>query len=94
MKKTLTTLTLTVLFVWSAASQATAYDEANWYVSIDVQQVREKIVPLLPKEATDKNDFPSNITSLRKCSRSPSMVTVKPRMTCQWPSMVTSPVFH
>jgi len=55
MKKTLTTLT--VLFVWTAASQATAYDEANWYVSIDVQQVREKIVPLLPKEATDKNNF-------------------------------------
>lgn len=58
MKKTLSTLTLTVLFVWSTASQATAYDEANWYVSIDVQQVREKIVPLLPKEASANNDFP------------------------------------
>ena len=57
MKKTLTTLTLTVLFVWSAASQATAYDEANWYVSIDVQQVREKIVPLLPTDGDAKYEF-------------------------------------
>jgi hypothetical protein len=57
MKKTLSILTLTVLFVWSTTSQATAYDEANWYVSIDVQQVREKIAPLLPKEASANNDF-------------------------------------
>jgi hypothetical protein len=55
MKKTLTILTL--LFAWSASLQATAYDEANWYVSIDVQQVREKIVPLLPPNGDNKYEF-------------------------------------
>ncbi|MFC3194911.1 hypothetical protein ACFODZ_11735 [Marinicella sediminis] len=57
MKKTLTTLTLMITLSWSFTSQATAYDEANWYVSIDVQQVRDKIVPLLPHNEPEQHEF-------------------------------------
>ncbi len=45
MKKILFTISL--LISLSFNSQAVAYDQANWYVTVDVSQVRNKIVPLL-----------------------------------------------
>ncbi len=45
MKKIL--FTLTCLISLSFNGQAVSYDEANWYVTVDVNQVRSKIVPLL-----------------------------------------------
>ncbi|WP_223786762.1 hypothetical protein [Marinicella meishanensis] len=55
MKKTITLLTL--LWVFAFNSQAAAYDEANWYLSVDVAQIRDKVLPLLPQEKHHKNDF-------------------------------------
>ncbi len=57
MKKTLTTLTLTIILMCSFKTQASAYDEANWYITVDVAQVTSKIVPLLPKPKANKVEF-------------------------------------
>lgn len=55
MKKTLTLMTL--LLVSTFRSQASSYDEANWYLSVDVAQIKEKVLPLLPKETQPQDDF-------------------------------------
>ncbi len=62
MKKTITTLflTLTLTLAWSINAQATAYDEANWYFSVDIEQVRSKIMPLIPKHKDAHTDFSIN----------------------------------
>ncbi len=56
MKKTLMIfLTLSLL---SFNSQASNYDEANWYLSVDVEQMKNTLLPLMPKEAPKgKNHF-------------------------------------
>ena len=52
MKKRITPFILTVVMMYAMAANATAYDEANWFVSVDIQQVRTKVLPLLP----DRNE--------------------------------------
>lgn len=54
MKKILTTLTLITLTACSFNSQAAAYNESNWYVTVDVEQIKSKVLPLLP--TSNKND--------------------------------------
>ncbi len=58
MKKILFTTTL--LFSWAFNSQAVSYDEANWYVTVDVNQVRNNIVPLLPERDQSDHEFSFN----------------------------------
>lgn len=60
MNKILTTLSLTLLFVLAPNTQASPYDAANWYFSVDVEQVRNKIVPLIPLNKKTKNQFSMN----------------------------------
>ncbi|MEZ5471378.1 MAG: hypothetical protein R3E90_06330 [Marinicella sp.] len=63
MKKTLMILTLSF---FSFGSQASNYDEANWYLSIDVEQIKNTILPLMPqKESQGKNkiSFKDNLPS-------------------------------
>ncbi len=48
MKKTFAVIGLLMLFIIQAASQAASYDEANWYITVDVNQVRSTILPILP----------------------------------------------
>jgi hypothetical protein len=55
MKKTITLMAL--LLVTPFSSMAASYTEANWYLSMDVAQIRDKVLPLLPKETNHKNDF-------------------------------------
>ncbi len=56
MKKTLTLIFLICTF----NIQASAYDEANWYISLDVAQVQSKLVPFLPKAKANKVEFSIN----------------------------------
>ncbi|TDR23885.1 hypothetical protein [Marinicella litoralis] len=58
MKHTL--LTITFLITLSFTSQAVSYDKANWYVSVDVSQVRSKIIPLLPQAKSARIQFSIN----------------------------------
>ena len=44
--KKLTTI-LAIVFV-STFSHASNYDQANWYVSLDVEQIKSSILPKLP----------------------------------------------
>ena len=56
MKKTLTFILISGLFLISINSQATPYDQANWYFTVDVDQVRSKIVPLIPEHKEAQQD--------------------------------------
>lgn len=47
MKKVMLLFTLFVMSI--QLGNATGYDEANWFATIDVEQVRTKIIPLLPE---------------------------------------------
>ena len=49
MKKRITQLMFTMVMMYAMAANATAYDEANWFITIDVEQVRTKVLPLIPK---------------------------------------------
>ncbi len=60
MKKTLTNLFLMATLALSINTQASPYDEANWYFSVDVEQVRTKIVPLIPQHKEAHADFSIN----------------------------------
>ena len=56
MKKTLTFIFMTCLMLASINSQATPYDQANWYFTVDVEQVRSKIIPLIPEHKEAQHD--------------------------------------
>lgn len=60
MNKLLTTLILSLLLIGSMATQASSYDKSNWYFSLDLEQVRNTIVPLIPKNTEAKNSFKMN----------------------------------
>lgn len=47
MKNSLKLIGLLMLTVWTVDSQASNYNQANWYVTVDVNQVRTTIVPLM-----------------------------------------------
>lgn len=53
MKKTLTTLTLLSTLAFN--SQAVPYDEANWYVTVDLEQIKSKVLPMLNHLPKSKN---------------------------------------
>ena len=54
MKKTLTTLTLLSILAFN--SQAVSYNEANWYVTVDVEQIKSKVLPMLTHLPKGKNN--------------------------------------
>lgn len=55
MKKILLTITLLISLPFN--SHAVAYNEANWYVTVDVLQLKTKVLPLLPKSNTNDSNF-------------------------------------
>lgn len=57
MKKTLTLILITTMMTWALNTQATSYDQANWYLSVDVEQIRSKVLPLLPKAPKGEHNF-------------------------------------
>ncbi|MGJ8662357.1 MAG: hypothetical protein ACSHWU_01845 [Marinicella sp.] len=57
MKKTMTLITMTLTMAFSLNAAASAYDKANWYFSADIEQLRSKIVPLLPTSKSTDSDF-------------------------------------
>ncbi len=57
MKKTLTTLILTLMLACTISAQASPYDQANWYFTLDLEQVRNKIVPLIAERNEAKTQF-------------------------------------
>jgi hypothetical protein len=57
MKKTLTTFILTLLLGCTIGAQASPYNQANWYFTLDLEQVRNKIVPLMAERKAAKTQF-------------------------------------
>ena len=57
MKKAFVVVSLMVLFAWVVESRAASYAEANWYVTIDVDQVRSTILPVLSQNKSVDAEF-------------------------------------
>lgn len=57
MKQTLTTFMLTLMLACTITAQASPYDQANWYFTTDLEQVRNKIVPLIVERKAAKTQF-------------------------------------
>jgi hypothetical protein len=45
------------LILTSFTSAASNYNEANWYLSVDIEQVRNTIIPLMPNKSQEKSNF-------------------------------------
>ncbi len=57
MKKTLIMISLLLLITAVFNVQASKYDQANWYVTVDVEQFKAKVLPLLPKSSKNDANF-------------------------------------
>jgi len=57
MKKVFVVVSLMVLFTWVIESRAASYAEANWYVTVDVDQVRSTILPVLSQNKSVDAEF-------------------------------------
>ncbi len=57
MKKTFAVICLLLFFVLPIETRATSYDEANWYITVDVNQVRNTLLPVLPPNKYEAVEF-------------------------------------
>lgn len=55
MKKTCIIILTLALFCFN--SKASNYNQANWFLSVDVEQIKNTLLPLMPKTSKGKNNF-------------------------------------